>query len=129
MICFPVSGGTPDNSLPDGGVSGGRPDQGLPSLPNYPSTGLPGGGSINLPGNPIVVPPAFPDQGLPPAVWPGVPVHPGTPANPINLPPGAVWPPLPPAAGSSGKAVILAAIPGVGVRWVVIDLAARPMPK
>ncbi len=65
--------------------------------------------------NPIVpVPPTAPDQGLPPAGGP-----PAAPGHPIALPPGAIWPPtdgVPP-----GKFVVLAGIPGVGWRYVVVD--------
>jgi hypothetical protein len=81
-------------------------------------------------------PPGAPDNSLPPT--PGnLPVFPGTPAKP-----GTVWPPLPvkPDQGlPSGEKnyLVICWIPGVGYRWVVVDLsltvtqpiAPHPEPK
>lgn len=137
MICFPVGGGgTPDNTLPDGGVGApgtGRPDNTLPNLPNYPNNGLPGGGVVDPgPGRPVVLPsppPVRPDNTLPPVIWPGIPAHPlpPVPGQPLPVPPGSIWPPLPPAAGTD-KLLVLVLIPGVGARWTVIDPTLRPTP-
>jgi hypothetical protein len=129
FVEVPIDGGGHPDSPPP------RPDQGLPGggtppLENYPDNGLPEGGHAGHPSHPIVIPPApppYPDQGLPPDVWPGVPIHPETPEHPIVTPPGAVWPPLPPSV--SGKAIVLVIIPGVGVRWVVIDTSLQPTPQ
>jgi hypothetical protein len=71
--------------------------------------------------------PGQPDQGLPPTIWPGVPIHPASPSHPIALPPGSVWPPLPPTV-TPGKALALVVIFGVGFRWVVIDVAQPKVP-
>lgn len=134
MVCVPVGGGRPDNSLPDGG-DGGQVDNSLPTLPNYPSNGLPSGGVI--PGNRPVqlpaAPPVFPNNDLPDTVFPGFPAHPlpPVPGTPGTLPilPGTVWPPLPPILGGK-KYLVVVLIPGIGARWVVIDtsLTITPMP-
>jgi hypothetical protein len=123
-------------------IEGGRPDQGLPpgGVGIWPNPGHP---DHSLPVPPSVWPgPGYPDQGLPippPGVWPPpTPAHPivpiaehpiapggspGAPAHPIALPPGTVWPPTP---GVEGKFVVLAGIPGVGWRYVVVDMSLRP---
>jgi hypothetical protein len=82
-------------------------------------------------------PPGAPDNSLPPT--PGqLPVFPGTPAEP-----GTVWPPLPVApdnslpGGGERNYLVICWIPGVGYRWVVVDLsltveqpiAPTPAPK
>lgn len=85
-----------------GGWGGGHPDQGLP--------GGGGGEAGQLP-----VWPLGPDQGLPPIA--------GQPLPPTNPPPGTVWPPLPPEAEiPAGKALVLAAIKGVGYRYIVVEI-------
>ena len=118
VIMTPVEGGAkPDQGLPPGRTW--PPTVGYP-LPGYPDQGLPEGGNVGTPEHPIELPPA-PTQlpVFPPAVWPGVPIHPETPDHPIALPPGMVWPPLPPSV--DGKAVLIAWVPTVGFRYVVID--------
>jgi hypothetical protein len=94
-----------------------HPDQGLPRPPVHPDQGLPGG-------------PGHPDQGLPP--FPGrpdqgLPGEPPTAGHLPSLPPGSIWPPLPP--GVHGKylaLVLIAGMPGVRYRYVVIDADLRP---
>jgi hypothetical protein len=66
---------------------------------------------------PIVLPPGqpgAPDQGLPPI--------PGIPLPPIALPPDTIWPPLPPGTPEPHKLVAIVAVPGVGYRYVVVDI-------
>lgn len=89
-------GGHPDQGLPGGGWGGGHPDQGLPGAGGHPDQGLPGqgGGSAGQ---------------LP--VWPD------------DAPPGTVWPPLPPGTVEGKKAIVLAAIEGVGYRYIVIEVS------
>ena len=94
-------GGHPDQGLPGGGWGGGHPDHGLPGgHPGHPDQGLPGGGGSagQLP------------------VWPD------------DAPPGTVWPPLPPGhgGGEGTKAIVLAAIEGVGYRYVVVSIGDQP---
>jgi hypothetical protein len=99
------SGAGIDNSLP-GAPS--APDQGLPGEPPAPDQRLP------------PLPSTLP---VPPAIWPGVPVHPIVPPPPGSTlpepPPGAIWPPLPPNV--EGKLLVVVWIAGVGHRWAVID--------
>ena len=93
----PIQGGRPDQGLPGAGWGGGHPDQGLPGG-GHPDQGLPGsGGSAGQ---------------LP--VWPD------------DAPPGTVWPPLPPGfEGDGKKAIVLAAIEGVGYRYIVIEVSGN----
>jgi hypothetical protein len=114
----------PDNSLPGSGGRPARPDQGLPGSggrPARPDQGLPGQGGR----------PPKPDQGLPGTGGrPPRPDHslPGSGTRPDNsLPP--IFPPLPP----TNKPVyppetlyLLAIIPGVGWRYVLVDLTTLP---
>jgi hypothetical protein len=125
----------PDNSLPGSGGRPARPDHGLPGgsgRPPRPDQGLPGSGGR----------PPRPDQGLPGSggrpdnSLPGTggrpprPDHslPGSGGRPDNsLPP--IFPPLPP----TNKPVyppetlyLLAIIPGVGWRYVLVDLTTLP---
>ena len=106
----------------------GRPDQGLPQPPHlWPRP--PGGG--HLPVDPgWGVGEEHPDQG---PIYPVDPEHPdnvlppieGVEPPPVDPPPGTVWPPLPPEVsppGSAKKAIVLAAIEGVGYRYIVIEL-------
>jgi hypothetical protein len=125
------------------------PDYGI-DLPEYPSTGLPGG----RPGHPIYpVLPAIPPRDewppLPPGLQPGpgfpippspefpmVPVEPSEPGSPSQLPelpPGMVWPPVRPELPEMGnKFIALAFIytskTGGNFRWIVIDKDALPKP-
>jgi hypothetical protein len=128
-VITPVSrpGGGIDNSLPG---EPGEPDQGLPGDQPGIDNSLPGRG--RLPPLPSTLP-------LPPAIWPGVPVHPLPVPPPGSTlpepPPGAVWPPLPPNV--EGKLLVVVFISGVGHRWAIIDTtlhidgspADTPMPK
>jgi hypothetical protein len=101
----------PDTGLPDDGTvdpgfgvdEGANVDNSLPPLPNVPDNELPPG---------------------PPGIWPplnpNVPTHPIAPTDPIQPPPGAIWPPI--SGGGGGKKyVVIAGIPGVGWRYVVVD--------
>ena len=93
-----------------------RPDQGLPGggRPGRPVDPGYGVGSGEHPGH-LPVWPIGPDQGLPPV--------PGQPLPPTDPPPGTIWPPLPPGAEvPSGKAILLAAIQGVGYRYIVVQI-------
>jgi hypothetical protein len=137
---LPGLGEHPDHGLPPGwGGFPGHPDQGLPGQrpphvgnrppgsggrPPRPGQGLPrpgrpvdpgyGVGSGEHPGH-LPVWPIGPDQGLPPV--------PGQPLPPTDPPPGTIWPPLPPGAEvPSGKAILLAAIQGVGYRYIVVQI-------
>jgi hypothetical protein len=87
----------------------------IPSWPERPSTGpVP-------PGRP----PGSPDQGLP--------GDPPTAGHLPVFPPGAIWPPLPPGVHGKYLALVLVAgMPGVKYRYVVIDADAsfpKPEPK
>ena len=107
---------------------GGRPDQGLPRppLPPHVWPKPPGGG---LPVDPDwgIEEGTHPDHGLP--IYPVDPEHPDNTLPPVpgepepqpDPPPGTIWPPLPPEV-PAGKAIVLVAIPGVGNRYVVIDI-------
>lgn len=122
-IITPLEGVRPDNSLPD---NAWPPQVGHPV---YPDNGLPDGGNVGTPENPIVIPPSpppYPSVGLPPSVWPGVPVHLPAPGDPpITLPPGSVYPPLPPLI-EARRAIVLVWIPGVGYRWTVLGPVVEP---
>ena len=100
-----------------GHPEGGHPDAGLPGG-GYPSHGLPGGGDID---NTLPAPP--------PGIWPPPSFnHPWLPIPPdasTKPPPGTVWPPL----GEDlpdGEFWVVVGIPGVGWRYVVVDLTLRP---
>jgi len=153
MICIVIplgaAPGYPDQGLPQPPGTGIWPSPGHPAhpiapggQPGHPDQGLPPG--AGHPSHPIALPPMpvhpeHPIAGVggtpehpiytPPA--PGVPSHPiyipGTPTHPIALPPGTVWPPLPPNAGEGpGVVVVLAWVPSVGYRWVVVDTSQQP---
>jgi len=135
--------GYPDQGLPSGGVGvwpspghpgqlpswrpGGHPDQGLPVPPHVwprpPGGGLPvdpgWGVGAERPSHPIYpVGPGHPDNTLPPVE--------GVEPPPVDPPPGTVWPPLPPDVEISGKAIVLAAIQGVGYRYIVVEIQGHP---
>ena len=98
---------------PGGGVDPGFGQGGW----DRPSNELPGGLpplSGNLPSPPI---------GIWPPPNPGNPILPVPPEASNELPPGGVWPPLPP--GAKGKYLVIAGIPGIGWRYVVIDANAH----
>ena len=123
--------GHPDNDLPAG-----------PGGPIDPGFGVGGDGIDNeLPGG---VPPlgvTLPEQ--PPGVWPPLTLnHPWFPLPPDSaVPPGAIWPPpggpphpwdpIPPDASTKPpekKIWIVAGIPGIGWRYICVDLSAKPPP-
>jgi hypothetical protein len=93
----------------------------IPDWPERPSTG------------PVPTPPVPPAGGIggtPPArPGPG----PGEPGHLPSFPPGAIWPPLPPGVHGKYLALVLVAgMPGVKYRYVVIDADAsfpKPEPK
>jgi hypothetical protein len=120
----PPMGGHPDQGLPGGGRPGRPIDPGFgvglpphvgggparPGRPTDPGYGIEEGGEV--------APPIWelgPDQGLPPVA--------GHPLPPVDPPPGTVWPPLPPDVEVTGRALVLAAIEGVGYRYIVVDLS------
>jgi hypothetical protein len=136
-------GGRPDNSLPgeEGPIDPGygidegelpeveppEPPIGIwpPLTPEHPwrpiDPGFGHGGPERPSTGPVPTPrpPGAPDQGLPgePPVVGGGPV----------LPPGTIWPPLPPGVHGKYLALVLVAgMPGVKYRYVVIDADARP---
>jgi hypothetical protein len=88
----------------------------MPVHPEHPIAGVGG-----TPEHPIYTPPQPGHPSHP--IY--LPVPPASPEHPIALPPGSVWPPLPPDGGS-GVVVVLAWVPGVGYRWVVIDTSQQP---
>jgi len=96
-------GGQIDNTLPGGGHISGQP--------------VPGGGIDN----------SLPDP--PPGIWP--PASPGHPWLPIppdastKPPPGTVWPPVAEQL-PDGEFWVVVGIPGVGWRYVCVDLNLRP---
>lgn len=92
----------------------------VPTLPDKPEGGWGGRPVQPLPPLPPVDPPIDP-----PEVGPGTPEHPiFIPDRPNlpQLPPGSVWPPFNPGDGVSGKVLMLCWIPGVGKKWVVIEV-------
>ena len=116
----PPEGGWQPPKPPAGGV-GGRPPITKPLPPLPPEITEP-------------EPPA-PDEGTAPEHPIFIPERPGKP--PIQLPPGAVWPPFNPGDGIQGKALLFCWVPGVGKKWIVVDVPAggvgnpppRPQPK
>jgi hypothetical protein len=135
----------PDYGVDEGaGVGGGPidpeyPDQALPGFPGRPGHGLP------WPGRPVD--PGFgwgdrerPDRPDRPGHLPAWPIRPGRPdlglppgtpdqgLPPEDPPPGTIWPPIPPdfELGFHGKAVLLAWIPRLGYRYVVVQIPETP---
>jgi len=122
---LPAWGGRPVD--PGWGVGAEHPDQGLPVPPHVwprpPGGGLPvdpgWGVGAERPSHPIYpVGPGHPDNTLPPVE--------GVEPPPVDPPPGTVWPPLPPDVEVTGKAIVLAAIQGVGYRYVVVEIGTHP---
>jgi hypothetical protein len=73
-------------------------------------------------------PPGAPDNTLPPTAG-NLPVFPGSPGEP-----GTIWPPLPVhpphpdqglPGGDNSTCLVIVWVPGVGYRWVVVDLSIR----
>ncbi len=137
-------GGHPDQGLPDGegpvdpdyGIDEGElpeveppdPPVGIwpPLTPEHPWRPIPGWPERPSTGPvPTPRPPGTPDQGLPGGG--------GTPGHLPSFPPGAIWPPLPPGVHGKYLALVLVAgMPGVKYRYVVIDADAsfpKPEPK
>lgn len=98
----------PELKPPAGGI-GGKPPVTKPPLP--PGVTDPDPGTKPIDPDAEVQPPIF---------------IPGTPEHPIVLPPGTIWPPVNPGAGLQGKILLLCWIPGVGSRWVVVELPPLP---
>jgi hypothetical protein len=125
---FPIAPGHPSGGFP---VAPALPGHDLPWAPARPGHDLPGGSFPPSPTDPEW------GVGAPPHPWlPGyVDLKPGHPDNalppvastkpPADPPPGTVWPPLPEGA-PVGKCALIAWIPGVGRRYVVVDIAATP---
>jgi hypothetical protein len=95
----------------------------IPGFPDRPSTG------------PVPIPPVPPAGGIggtPPARPEPGPGD-GHPGHLPSFPPGAIWPPLPPGVHGKYLALVLVAgMPGVKYRYVVIDADAsfpKPEPK
>lgn len=97
-----------------------------------------GGNLPSLPEKPEHPPWGKPIQPLPPLPPVDPPIDPpevddgATPEHPIflpdkpNLPPGFVWPPFNPGDGIQGKALLLCWVPGVGKKWIVVDVPSLP---
>jgi hypothetical protein len=68
-------------------------------------------------------PPGAPDNSLPPTAG-QLPIFPDSPGEP-----GTVWPPLPVRPDNSlpgsANCLVICWIPGVGYRWVVVDLSLK----
>ena len=112
-----------------GAGGGGAVDPGFGNRPGGVDPGY-GHGSWNRPSNelPGGLPPIAGNLPSPPiGIWPppnaGNPIVPIPPEVSNELPPGGTWPPLPP--GANGKYLVIAGIPGVGWRYVVIDSTAH----
>lgn len=115
--------------------SGGTPEHPIapPGEPVDPDYGIDEGESVQPP---IELPEP------PPGVWPppnwAHPIQPlptpppGTPGQLPSLPPGMIWPPPgkpdQPIALPSAKFVVVAYIPGYGVKYVVVDPSLKPTP-
>ena len=104
----------------------GHPDHGLPSQPGHPGNRPPGSWGGGHPDNSLPGSNLRPDQlpvFLPVRPDNTLPLPPGVPARPGNLPvkPGEIWPPLPPNI-PAGKVAVLVLISGVGYRYTVIDV-------
>ena len=135
---LPGLGEHPDHGLPPGwGGFPGHPDQGLPGRPPHVGNRPPGQGRPPRPGQGLPRPgrPTDPGYGVDEGgsagqlpVWPigpdqGLPPVPGQPLPPVDPPPGTIWPPLPPGTEiPAGKALLLAAIKGVGYRYIVVQI-------
>lgn len=95
---------------------------------------------LEKPGRPELKPPDFgkPVQPLPPLPPVDPPIDPpeidegATIEHPIflpdkpGLPPGFVWPPFDPSDGLHGKVLLLCWVPGVGKKWIVVDVPSLP---
>jgi hypothetical protein len=128
-------GPKPGQGLPGGGHTwpiGGRPDRPDQGLPGYgrPDQGLPGYGH---PSHPIVYPPGYPSQGLPPT--PGLP--PLVPNPPIvGVPPDNQIPVMPPHIGGGPApggglpdgSVLLVPVPSTAAIVVPPDVPAGSSP-
>jgi len=116
----------------------GHPDQGLPGgegpVDPEPPVGIWPPLTPEHPWRPI---PGFPDRPstgpVPPQPGPGQPLPrpPGEIGQLPVFPPGAIWPPLPPGVHGKYLALVLVAgMPGVKYRYVVIDAdASFPKPE
>jgi hypothetical protein len=100
-----------------------RRGQGGPVDPDY---GVDEGEHPGYPEGPEVEPP---DIEPPPGIWPPpTENHPVQPLPPDeHVPPGSIWP-RPPGA-HAGKFIVLARIPGMGWKYVVIDPSTWPEPE
>jgi hypothetical protein len=135
-------GGRPDNSLPgeeapidpDYGVDEGdlpeveppEPPIGIwpPLTPEHPWRPIDPGFGHGRPEHPSTGP--VPTPPTPPAGGIGG-RPPDTRPEPPELPPGTIWPPLPPGVHGKYLALVLVAgMPGVKYRYVVIDADLRP---
>lgn len=104
-------------------IKGGYLEVASAGEPGYPDQGLP----ENPPGidNSLPMPPP------PPGVWPpGSPQQPWVPFPDQGLPeggepaePGTIWPPV--GNGADGKFWVVAGIPGVGWRYIAVDLSLQ----
>lgn len=116
-----------------------RPPVGIwpPLTPDAPWRPIDPGFGVGRPpsvgGGPITPPPTPPAGGIggrpPERPQPGPGDGGAEVAPPIALPPGMIWPPLP--EGVHGKylaLVLIAGMPGVKYRYVVIDAGLRPKP-
>lgn len=89
-----------------------------------PPPGYPGSpGQLPQPQPPGSVSPPI---ALPPGVDNGLPPIPGQGLPPPDLGVDEIWPPLKPGEPTPKKVYAIVAIPGVGYRYTVVDLSARP---
>jgi hypothetical protein len=137
---YPDQGFNPD--YPDQGGPGGRPGRperpghlpgwGRPERPERPERpGRPGNRPPGSWGGRPVDPGYGVDEGGGDHIWPfppgsGLPPAPGQPLPPVDPPPGTIWPPLPPDIDVHGKLLLLAWIPGVGNRWIIVNVPEPP---
>ena len=115
---------------------GGTPEHPIapPGEPVDPDYGIDEGFQ---PEHPIELPEPPPGIWPPPTVeHPIVPIpppSPGAPGNLPSLPPGTIWPspgkPEHPIAMPPGKFVVLAIVPGYGVKYIVVDPSLKPTPN
>lgn len=120
-----------DNELPEVDPPSIWPSPGRPSHPIYLPRPRPPVGiwPPPTPEHPIVpVPEPPPSVGGGPIVPPGGPGIPGRPIDPDARPehpiyqPGTIWPP----PNASGKFIVLAWIPGMGWKYIVVDASLKP---
>lgn len=106
-------------------VPDGPPGIWPPLTPEHPWRPIGGWRPPGRPGQGLPSAPPAPGQGLPPTAGQPLPPTDGGEVPDTGFPPGAVWPPLPPDVHGKYLALVLVAgMPGVKYRYVVIDADA-----